>query len=545
MENFKNIIKKMVLEIDTNSMSSGLQIKDDIDGFLKEYIYPQLNEYFNATIPQNEIWRFEELQLEINLNSTESIKDSTPLFIAKIQPTIDAVKAGNIQESSPEIRIISTHKNKATVFFEFLKTGVLPWWSTEVEMATIAELQLVEPKVLKSSFKKIFNSSIALKRLIYQFDFLFISKLYALIYSEVKSVDSPVTPHSKNILSGALKDLFWMAVLPQKLVELPAVFEAIVLQHSYKTKKTLSNQLKVSKKMGVELMELLLFCNELLEIGIVLQPSKAKKKAIAFGLISNPKTALSDNRIFLETALKKGSHSSDIFPLEFDLSKAISEAKKEKKAGVISEENKAEISAKNSVETQHSKRGEIENPRPEEKDQKNQEDFNQTEEIDGMLLGNAGLVLLHPFLKHFFINLELISENKIIPSKAALAIHLLHYIATRNEQPAEHLLVFEKYLCNVPLNTPIDRFIKLTNQQKEACDELLEAVLKHWSGLRTNAIDALRSEFLMRAGKLSVKDDKHRLYIQRTTQDILLDTLPWNLHIVKLPWKEQMLYVEW
>ena len=154
----------------------------------------------------------------------------------------------------------------------------------------------------------------------------------------------------------------------------------------------------------------------------------------------------------------------------------------------------------------------------------------QTLDEEGTLLGNAGLVLLHPFLKHFFINLNLLDGKKVKPEKQDLAVHLLHYIATRNTKPSEHDLAFEKYLCNIPALQPIDKFIKLSRDQKVACDELLEAVLKHWSGLRTNAIDALRSEFLMREGKLTIKEDTHKLFVPRKTQDILLDTLPWNLH---------------
>ena len=143
------------------------------------------------------------------------------------------------------------------------------------------------------------------------------------------------------------------------------------------------------------------------------------------------------------------------------------------------------------------------------------------------------------------MNMELLSENKIRPEKRDLAVHLLHYVATKNEQPSEHELVFEKYLCHIPVNQPINKFVNLTSEQKNSCDDLLHAVLKHWSALRTNSIDALRSEFLLRQGKLTINKERHRLFIQRNTQDILLDTLPWNLHLVKLPWKKQLLYVEW
>lgn len=131
------------------------------------------------------------------------------------------------------------------------------------------------------------------------------------------------------------------------------------------------------------------------------------------------------------------------------------------------------------------------------------------------------------------------------PSKKELAAHLLHYLAFGKEHPFEYELQFEKYLCNIPVGQPVERFIKLKKNQKEACNTLLEAVLVHWNGLKTNNIDVLRNEFLQREGKLVVSKDRHQLYIQRITQDILLDGLPWNLNLVKLPWKESMLFVNW
>jgi hypothetical protein len=39
----KNIIKKMQVEVNTNSLAKGLQIKDDIDRFLKEEIFQELD----------------------------------------------------------------------------------------------------------------------------------------------------------------------------------------------------------------------------------------------------------------------------------------------------------------------------------------------------------------------------------------------------------------------------------------------------------------------------------------------------------------------
>lgn len=180
------------------------------------------------------------------------------------------------------------------------------------------------------------------------------------------------------------------------------------------------------------------------------------------------------------------------------------------------------------------------------KTEKKQKEIEETEtNKDGILVQNAGLILLHPFLKMFFEKMDFLSEKTIKPEKMDEAIHALHYLATGNEQAYEYELVFEKFLCNVPLHHPINRHILLTKEQKMACEILLEAVLGHWTALKSNSTAILQNEFLQREGKLTVSAEKQQLYIQRKTQDILLDKLPWNVHLIKIPWKEKILFVDW
>ncbi len=158
-------------------------------------------------------------------------------------------------------------------------------------------------------------------------------------------------------------------------------------------------------------------------------------------------------------------------------------------------------------------------------------------------ISNAGLIILHPFLHSFFEKLHIIEDGTIV--KKDEAVHLLHYLATKTEQPYEHQLTFEKYLCAVPQNYPINRFVKLTDVQKEECESLLGAVLEHWSALRTKNTDVLRSEFLVREGKLTLEKELEKVFIQRKAQDLLLDKIPWTIGLAKLPWKKELIYTEW
>ncbi len=165
---------------------------------------------------------------------------------------------------------------------------------------------------------------------------------------------------------------------------------------------------------------------------------------------------------------------------------------------------------------------------------------------DGLFLNNAGLVLLHPFFKQLFINAEIADTNgNILPSKKETAIHLLHYLCTKEEQQLESELVLEKFLCGFPIEQPINRFIKLPEKLKQMAEEVLQAAIEHWTILKNTSPDGLRSEFLQREGKLILDNDTGRLIVERKGLDILLDSIPWNIHLIKLPWLDKLIHVEW
>ncbi|MBU3660690.1 MAG: hypothetical protein FGM14_12500 [Flavobacteriales bacterium] len=162
----------------------------------------------------------------------------------------------------------------------------------------------------------------------------------------------------------------------------------------------------------------------------------------------------------------------------------------------------------------------------------------------GIIVENAGLILTHPFLKHFFNKVELIDDNNSIKDPF-LAVHILHYIATGKTQDWDHNLLFEKFLCNVPMITSIPRHITIPENILTEIDELLKAMLQNWTILSNSSPDLLRVEFLQRPGKLMLDEYNVNLTIERKTQDILLDKLPWNISIVKLPWHKNLLYTTW
>ncbi len=165
-------------------------------------------------------------------------------------------------------------------------------------------------------------------------------------------------------------------------------------------------------------------------------------------------------------------------------------------------------------------------------------------EGEGLYINCAGVVLLHPFLPRLFELLGIAREGKLRQTDRALC--LLHYLATGQRVAPEYELPLPKVLCGLPLEHTAESDVGLTAMEIEEAETMLQAAIRHWEALGNSSADGLRGTFLVRPGKLSRRDDGDwRLQVEPRSFDILLDQLPWGLGIIKLPWMEKMLWVEW
>jgi len=171
--------------------------------------------------------------------------------------------------------------------------------------------------------------------------------------------------------------------------------------------------------------------------------------------------------------------------------------------------------------------------------------FSDTEEL---YISNAGLVILWPFLSHFFTNMDLLlEEKKQFKNQAAMqrAVGLQQYIATATTAGPEYLLALNKVLCGMAVTEVYQMDSPLNESEMEECSNLLKAVIAQAPILRDMSESGFRGTFLLRAGVLSTRDGAWLLRVERETYDIVLDSFPWNWVWVKLPWMEAPLRVEW
>jgi len=153
--------------------------------------------------------------------------------------------------------------------------------------------------------------------------------------------------------------------------------------------------------------------------------------------------------------------------------------------------------------------------------------------------------LIHPFIKTFFEHCNLLDPKTQQLIDPELCAHLLHYIATGKTNAPEYDMVFEKFLCNIPMHQTINKHIKLSRKHKTQAKNVIESVQHNWNPMRKSSAALLQNEFFQRSGKLVVTDHDYTLIIERKAQDILLDQLGWGIGLVKLPWQEKFIFINW
>lgn len=167
-------------------------------------------------------------------------------------------------------------------------------------------------------------------------------------------------------------------------------------------------------------------------------------------------------------------------------------------------------------------------------------------EAGELFVENAGLVILWPFLTQFFEGLHLLENGRFTDDAAAhRAARLLQYLADGQTEAPEYLMALNKLLCGLPWDVVLDAGPALSEAEMEECEALLQAVVVNAPVLGNMQPDGLRGSFLLRKGVLRPVAGAWELRVEKATHDVVLERFPWSWSVVKLPWLEGVLLVEW
>lgn len=494
-----HLIHKVFLDITVKNKEQAYTIKDNISAFLAKEVFPELELYLLQLQEETKQFaiRLEDVRLDLSvqqLNLNTNLKhDIIKAFKQQIKASFtDVINKVKPEKASPYFFTREQHQLATLTYF--IEHGTAPWWQPKDSITQMLEANFLKPLVSEPMFKiqllRLLSNKLVIQRLVRQFSIDSLLIILQIFVTDVYTQKKIETSFFQKI------DLY---SIKQRDIFLTAIFEVVVKEE----KLTESNTIEILTALKVD---------------------ASKDKVVKDSIV----TDITESTVItgLEAETEEVDENQNV---------TIKEKSREEGKEVTLKETEIPINEKRRKE-----------------DELIQFKNNTFEKSEGnyfiaekeIHLKNAGLVLLHPFLYHLFKHCDLIDEEKNIV-QPELAVHILHYLATGNTQQAESDLLFEKFLCNIPFEVPISRFVVISDAHKEHVHKLLDAVKQNWSAMSKSSYGLIRNEFLQRNGKLEFKNNSATVTVERKTHDILLNKLSWGISMVRLPWKKGFLYVNW
>jgi hypothetical protein len=172
----------------------------------------------------------------------------------------------------------------------------------------------------------------------------------------------------------------------------------------------------------------------------------------------------------------------------------------------------------------------------------------------GIAVGNAGLTIVWRAYGVLLKKLGWVSDGGdgaprvgfVDDAARQRAVWLLDYLVWGNgaavDALAEERLPLNKVLCGWPLEEPVDPACYPDAAALAEADTMLAGWLVDWKKDRVLSVAWLRVAFLQRAGALSRRlDESWQLTVEKRMEDVLID----RPSVIRYPWMERLLFVEW
>ncbi|NCD72005.1 contractile injection system tape measure protein [Mucilaginibacter agri] len=164
----------------------------------------------------------------------------------------------------------------------------------------------------------------------------------------------------------------------------------------------------------------------------------------------------------------------------------------------------------------------------------------------GISVKNAGIVLLNTYIPMLFERLNLMADKKFLNTdNQTAAVQYLQYVITGLTSTEEIFLPLNKVLCGLPLSASVPEEINLSDNEASLISGLIDAVISHWPAIGDSSIDGFRGNWLVRNGLLLEQNERWELIVEKRAYDILINRSPFSFSIIKYPWMDKPLHVQW
>lgn len=497
-------IHTTALQVDFEGVEGGLGLQDKLARVFYEKLKPALEKEFDELVDSKTMLEIDSLVLDCGFLTGDDWEEKL------LQNLQEQVRKELARDKYGKHNYISKESKASGVFFFFLEKGYFPWnspYTSPVELENAIGLNQKFIAKLDITFQK---SSFCRNRLFSSFSQKFITKIFEWLGKESN-------PRIPILFQTLQKEEMEKTLKEMLLVFLPFGSK----KHKLSTKKLIQTVISSLDNAGIPAL------SPFFELEVTKDPEFQEAFASIISEPTNQNFALKIN--FLLKTIERRSPE-------------IVEDLKLSKTEIAMPRDQNNFSER--IKQDHS---DSENPTDEipltDLPFGKENTLNSKEEI---YIENAGLVILHPYIRGLFENLKLTENGKFRDASAQnQALLTLQFLAYGDTDLPENYLVLNKLICGMGVFEPVTLKDKITEESKNECEELLQDVIAHWEILKNTSVDGLRETFLQRNGKLTRVDKGWKLKVERKTVDVLMDKLPWGIGLIKLPWMSEMMYVDW
>jgi len=495
-------IRRQILELDLPREQGAYALQQRASRVFQEQVLPELDKVFSRIAPAGRIVRLDRLEVDLgNIGESGWEQRFVERCVEQVARQV-ADAAFEVGEAGQVPETLTPEENAQRVVAYFLETGLLPWYAKSLTVSDLEKMLNALPAEVLAAFSRsllpmLQRDERRVRRLAEQFSPVFSEKIVSLALGLHEGWASR-TVQMRQQQTGRVWSRIQRAVFFEKMLRLGSVAlqnlppEPNVLAQFFEEKTPQPAPRKAAQSE---------------EAREVFSPKKAAESGPS-SVAEKPRSA--SEELFIEQPASSPSPAEQV-PAPQPSKRPSAQPTAERPA---SRKTAAALA-------------------------------------EGLAVEGAGLVILGPYLSMFFehlgLRLSALSPDDVLPEAHARAAHLLHHLATSEEQPEEHRLVLPKILCGIPLETPVPQELELSEAEKGEAENLLEAVVRNWPTLKNTSTEGLRNGFLRRNGQVRWQDERQAwtLQVERMAQDILLDRLPWTISTIRLPWMTGMVQVEW
>ncbi|MEM0938986.1 MAG: contractile injection system tape measure protein [Verrucomicrobiota bacterium] len=569
--NHRHIINKQIIEVHIPKTANAHDMQNQISSLYRERFIPVIDKQLSEHYGSDER-HYQVEKLTIDLGEVH-VREIATVFPEKLAQAITSCQARELPEDHAQANGFRPHSTPLKVLAYYLVSGILPWWAEDTTKAYLHE-QLEELlKAPDKTFKELlgqlpfhrvcidrFFNTFTAEQVLRSLQLLTAIPLKNLSEMKKKLVDRirknlACTPGG--LTDFSIEKAFWKATFDQ--VRTARDYSELESRSIRQALQALGiNPTSIDRWVGAEKEKL---TEDLSAIRQLIARLKTQSPKRAFwpqffhelSMVLNRAAIQQINTHLLEELKRLLEGLDELWNKSMHQGQEVQQATRVKELPdrFIGDRSGASVQTLTEAHLQATLARHLEKLKAATSQiapasaaiEKLLSEFEDTATIT---IGNAGLVILWPFLLRFFENLNLITDqsfhDRLARDKAVCA---LQYLADEEEAGLfEGMLALNKVLCGIPLEDTVEP-LSLSAEEQAAAEGLLHSVISrgpHWKNLSLNGF---RTSYLQREGLLRTRDGHWLLQVKKETYDVTLEKLPWGFSVVKLPWMHEPLMVEW